>query len=93
MSVDKPTERAAEALGAAQSLAETRGNQLVEPEHLLLALLDQPEARWLAPVRETAIAMMMDMIRTDLAALDIRHDVFFSERSLATGPVDAIAAW
>ncbi len=43
MPVDKPTERAAEALGAAQSLAETRGNQLVEPEHLLLALLDQPE--------------------------------------------------
>ncbi|MBL6634464.1 MAG: hypothetical protein ISP32_08810, partial [Thermoleophilia bacterium] len=43
MPVDKPTERAAEALGAAQTLAETRGNQLVEPEHLLLALLDQPE--------------------------------------------------
>ena len=26
--------------------------------------------------------MMMDMIKTDLAALNIRHDVFFSERSL-----------
>ena len=34
--------------------------------------------------------MMMDMIREDLASLDIRHDVFFSERSLSTGPVDHI---
>ncbi len=36
---------------------------------------------------------MMDMIRDDLAALDIRHDVFFSERSLldAAG-VDAVRA-
>jgi len=35
---------------------------------------------------------MMAMIREDLAALDIRHDVFFSARSLATGPVDQIRA-
>ena len=56
------------------------------------ALLDLPEPQWLPLVREKAIAMMMEMIRGDLAALDIRHDVFFSERSLATGSVDAIAA-
>jgi arginyl-tRNA synthetase len=56
------------------------------------ALLELPEAQWLPLVRERAIAMMMEMIRTDLAALDIRHEVFFSERSLATGSVDAIAA-
>ena len=43
MAVDKPTVRANEALAGAQTLAERRGNQLVEPEHLLLALLDQPE--------------------------------------------------
>ena len=46
------------------------------------ALLDQPEAEWLPLVRQVAIDMMMDMIREDLAALDIHHDVFFSERSL-----------
>ncbi len=46
------------------------------------ALLDQPEAEWLPLVRQIAIDMMMDMIREDLAALDIHHDVFFSERSL-----------
>jgi arginyl-tRNA synthetase len=55
-------------------------------------LLGRPEAEWLPIVREAAIAAMMEMIRADLAALDIRHDVFFSERSLTQGSVDAIAA-
>src|SRR6201747_1956195 len=45
-------------------------------------LLTQPESGWLPTVRTKAIAMMMDMIKTDLAALNIKHDVFFSERSL-----------
>jgi arginyl-tRNA synthetase len=48
-------------------------------------LKGKPEAEWLAPVRSKAIAMMMDMIRDDLAALNVRHDVFFSERSLVEG--------
>jgi arginyl-tRNA synthetase len=41
-----------------------------------------PEASWLPIVRARSIAMMMDMIKGDLAALNIKHDVFFSERSL-----------
>ena len=45
-------------------------------------LLDRPEAEWLPLVREVSIAAMMDMIRGDLAVLDIHHEVFFSERSL-----------
>jgi arginyl-tRNA synthetase len=45
-------------------------------------LLAMSESAWLPIVRNTAITMMMDMIKTDLAALNIRHDVFFSERSL-----------
>lgn len=56
------------------------------------ALLDQPEAEWLPTVRAAAIADMMELIREDLATLDIRHDVFFSERSLAGGETDEIAA-
>jgi len=40
------------------------------------------EAQWLPIVRAMAIAMMMDEIKGDLAALNIHHDVFFSERSL-----------
>jgi arginyl-tRNA synthetase len=44
-----------------------------------------PEAQWLPLVRSTAIAMMMAMIRDDLAALNVKHDVFVSERSLIEG--------
>ncbi|MCA6109050.1 arginine--tRNA ligase [Bradyrhizobium cenepequi] len=40
------------------------------------------EAAWLPIVRDKAIAMMMAEIKDDLAALNIKHDVFFSERSL-----------
>jgi len=46
------------------------------------ALLQKPESDWLPVVRKRAIDMMMDEIRGDLAALNVRHDVFFSERSL-----------
>jgi arginyl-tRNA synthetase len=49
------------------------------------ALKDKPEPEWLVPVRAKAIALMMDEIRDDLAALNVRHDVFFSERSLIEG--------
>jgi arginyl-tRNA synthetase len=44
-----------------------------------------PESAWLPIVRAKAIAMMMDEIKGDLAALGIKHDVFFSERSLIEG--------
>src|SRR3954471_22708456 len=56
------------------------------------ALADKPEAEWLPVVRDAAIEAMMAMIRDDLAALAIRHDVFFSERSLSQGETDAIRA-
>jgi arginyl-tRNA synthetase len=49
------------------------------------ALKEKPESEWLPVVRAEAIAMMMDSIRDDLAALNVRHDVFFSERSLIEG--------
>ncbi len=41
-----------------------------------------PRPIWLAPVRADVIEAMMGLIRADLAALNIRHEVFFSERSL-----------
>ena len=43
---------------------------------------DAPEAEWLALFRTEAVADMMDMIRSDLALLGIRHDVFASEAQL-----------
>ena len=49
------------------------------------ALNQMPEDDWLPLVRAKAIAMMMAMIREDLAALNVSHDVFFSERSLIEG--------
>ena len=55
-------------------------------------LLKQSEAEWLPLVRAKAIAMMMEMIKGDLAALNIRHDVFFSERSLNENGNDRVGA-
>jgi arginyl-tRNA synthetase len=55
-------------------------------------LLKQSEAEWLPLVRAKAIAMMMDMIKGDLAALNIKHDVFFSERSLNESGNDRVGA-
>ena len=53
------------------------------------SLNQKPEEDWLPLVRAKAIDMMMAMIRDDLAALNVAHDVFFSERSLVAGPSDA----
>jgi arginyl-tRNA synthetase len=49
------------------------------------------EAQWLPITRDKAIAMMMDEIKGDLAALGIRQDVFFSERSLISGASNKVA--
>src|ERR1700744_3732089 len=54
-------------------------------------LLNAPEASWLPTGRAKAIAMMMAMIKGDLAALNIKHDVFFSERSLIEGGNNRVA--
>jgi arginyl-tRNA synthetase len=47
--------------------------------------LGRPEAEWLSEVRQAAIDSMMAMIQADLEALNIKHEVFFSERSLTSG--------
>ena len=55
-----------------QALAAERGDKLKI----------MPESAWLKIARDKAVAMMMEEIKGDLATLNIRHDVFFSERSL-----------
>ncbi|KFB09875.1 arginine--tRNA ligase [Nitratireductor basaltis] len=58
-------------------------------------LLEKPETEALVIVKDRAISAMMDMIREDLAALNVHHDVFFSERSLHVdngGPIRAAIA-
>ena len=64
-----------------EALAKTHGKKL----------LGLPEAEWIDDVRSTALAMMMDLIRADLAQLGIAHNMFFSERSLTTGGKDIVA--
>jgi arginyl-tRNA synthetase len=56
------------------------------------SLARQSEVSWLPVVRDKAVATMMDTIRADLAALDIKPDVFFSERSLVWGAEDRVGA-
>jgi len=51
-----------------------------------------PESQWLPIAREAAIDNMMEQIRDDLTDLNVRHDVFFSERSLAREGDDQVAA-
>jgi arginyl-tRNA synthetase len=55
------------------------------------SLNQMPEEAWLPMVRAKAIDMMMAEIQDDLATLNVRHDVFFSERSLIEGEKNAVA--
>jgi len=50
------------------------------------ALEKLAEANWLPLVQRFTIDAMMAMIRDDLAALNVHHDVFFSEASLQGNP-------
>ncbi len=55
--------------------------------------LDQPEDVWLDAVRLFATEAMMDLIRSDLAKLNITMDNFYSEKSLyGTGKIEKAIA-
>jgi arginyl-tRNA synthetase len=68
-------------------------------EHLADAygreLLDMAESDWLPKVKELTLKMMMDLITTDLANLGVKHDVFFSEKTLhgQGGDIDLTLDW
>ncbi len=54
---------------------------------------DVAEEAWLPEFRAFSVSAMMDLIREDLAVLNIRHDEFSSERALVdAGGVDATLA-
>ena len=54
---------------------------------------DAPEADWLPEVRNIAIEAMMALIRDDLEALGVRHDLFRSERELVdSGAIETVVA-
>jgi arginyl-tRNA synthetase len=82
-------ERYREANGLEPAIAEGLypGDYLIPVGEALKAkygtsLIDQPESVWLADVREFSIAAMMDMIREDLALLNVKMDVFSSEKAV-----------
>ena len=54
------------------------------------ALLDMPEAEWLPLVRAASIAPLLEEIKADLKALNIEHQVFFSEASLTAAKSDKV---
>ncbi len=53
-------------------------------------LKDIPKSDWLPTVSARAIESMLDLIKSDLAALNIKHDVFFSEKSMTSNGRDQI---
>ncbi len=54
------------------------------------AYIDKGEDVWLEEVREFSTEAMMDLIRSDLAQLGVKMDVFYSEKSLyGTGRIEA----
>jgi arginyl-tRNA synthetase len=59
------------------------------------SLLSKSEAEWLPLVKDRVLDAMMDLIRSDLAGLGVKHDVFFSERTLhgQGGDIDLTLDW
>jgi len=65
-----------------EALARTHGD----------ALMQMDRVDYLPIARQSAIEILMAAIREDLAELGVRHDIFFSERSLSEGETDQVAA-
>ena len=93
-------ERYREACGLSPEIAEGLypGDYLVPVGEALKAqygdsLLEQPEEAWLADLRTFATEQMMGLIRADLAALGVKMDHYYSEKSLyGTGKIEAAIA-
>lgn len=87
---EKADEYAASVTGGMQY-----GGAYLEPVGAAFAALhdevfvDRPETDWLDATRDFGVARMLDLIREDLAALRVTHDVFSSERAfVAAGGVE-----
>src|SRR6478609_4983711 len=77
MDMNRLTERSQEAMQQAQSVASRYGHTEVDGEHLLLALLDQPDG--LVPRLLTAVGVDVDALRTEV-------DGDVQRRPKVTGP-------
>ena len=51
--------------------------------------LNKPKDEWLVPLRDYVVKAMMDIIKDDLALINVHHDVFTSEKAIVeSGRVD-----
>ena len=59
------------------------------------SLLGKPDSEVIPLVKERVLAAMMELIKADLAKLNIHHDVFFSERTLhgQGKEIDSTLSW
>ena len=76
MAVDKPTERAQEAIAASARIAGDRGNPVVEPDHLLAALLE---------AREGVVEPVLQKAGADLTALRAATEAAIGRRPQVSG--------
>ncbi len=76
MAVDKPTERAQEAIAASARIAGDRGNPVVEPDHLLAALLE---------AREGVVEPVLQRAGADLTALRAATEAAIGRRPQVSG--------
>jgi len=79
--VDRPTEKAQEAIQGAAHVAQEHGNQVIEPEHLLMALLD---------AREGIVEPVLERAGADVAGLRAGVEAALARRPQVAG--QAIAA-
>ena len=76
MAVDKPTERAQEAIAASARIAGERGNPVVEPDHLLAALLE---------AREGVVEPVLQRAGADLGGLRAAVEASIARRPQVSG--------
>jgi ATP-dependent Clp protease ATP-binding subunit ClpB len=76
MNLNKLTTKAQEALQGMQQAAQARGHQALEPEHLLLALLDQPEG---------IVPAVLSRMNVNISALHHDLDKLLAKRPSVSG--------
>jgi ATP-dependent Clp protease ATP-binding subunit ClpB len=76
MAVDKPTERAQEAITASARIASEHGNPVVEPDHLLAALLE---------AREGVVEPVLQRAGADMAGLRAATDAAVARHPQVSG--------
>jgi ATP-dependent Clp protease ATP-binding subunit ClpB len=88
------TRKTGEALGAAQAMARDRGNPQVMPEHLLAALLSQPESVVIPTIERVGVSTktIRDRVDADLDRLPKAYGQTAQQAQLAPGAYQVLEA-